>query len=61
MKKLIYSLIVLTSISFLFSCKTAGHVKCDSYGFNTYLDSTDIDVINWDSQKKYSTITTVKL
>jgi hypothetical protein len=61
MKKFIYSLIILTSISLLSSCKTSSHVKCDSYGFNTYSDSTDINVINWESQKKYSTITVVKL
>lgn len=61
MKKFIYSLIILTSISLLFSCKTSSHIKCDSYGFNTYSDSIDIDVINWESQKKYSTVSTVKL
>jgi hypothetical protein len=61
MKKFIYSLIILTSISLLFSCKTSSHVKCESYGFNAYSDSTDINTINWESQKKYSTVSAVKL
>ncbi len=61
MKKNIYPLIVLTSVLTLSSCKTSSHVKCDSYGVNDHIDSTDIDKIIWESQKKYSTVTSIKL
>lgn len=61
MKKLIYSLAILALSVLLISCKTSSHVKCDSYGVNDYSDSTDIDKHNWESLKKYSTVTSIRI
>lgn len=67
MKKIIYSLVVLSSIFVLLSCKTNKIVKCDAYSIKeqeqeqNYNMDFDIDKYNIESQKKYSTVTSIRL